>query len=109
MRRCIVLLLAIPLAGSFSAQKRALAQCEIDAAKVYPSFLYAPMGQPLEQIQLCMKAAGYEWVGFEGDTRCDRSLIMQGKPENHDEGSYCFAPADSFQKWIYGLEKPSEK
>jgi len=104
MRYLILLILAISLTGCFSDQKSSLAQCEIAANKTYPDFVGAPDGQPLKQIQLCMRAAGYEWVGPEVDLRCRQSGIMQGLPELGNEGSYCFAPLSPIQKWVYYQE-----
>jgi hypothetical protein len=92
MSRLGILSLALFLAGCFEDPKRQLAECELQAAKIFPSFLDAPEGQPLAQIQLCMKAAGYEWV--PADPRCNRSLIMQGKPDVGDEGAHCFHPSN---------------
>ena len=78
---------------SFSDQKQQLARCEIEAAKVYPRYIDAPHGQPLEYIQLCMKAAGYDWIGFPADRQCGPAHIMMGKPDIDDSGAHCFAPA----------------
>ena len=62
MKHLVLISLMIPVAASFSDLKQQLAKCEIEAAKVYPSFMEAPPGQPLTFIQLCMKAAGYDWA-----------------------------------------------
>jgi hypothetical protein len=77
------------LAASFGDLKQQLAKCEIEARKVYPNFIDAPAGQPLALIQLCMKSAGYDWVGSAPG--CGPSSIMMGKPDLDDSGARCFA------------------
>jgi hypothetical protein len=92
MKSLLLVSLMVPVVASFDDQTQQLARCEIDAAKAYPSFIDAPNGQPLAFIQLCMKAAGFDWVGFPADMECDQTLIMQGKPDIRDGGAHCFAP-----------------
>ena len=79
-------------AASLNDLKQQLAQCEISAANVYPRYIDAPNGQPLAFIQLCMKSAGYDWVGFPTDPECGQTHIMMGMPDLDDSGAHCFAP-----------------
>ena len=103
MRIAVVLFLAVPLSACFSEQQKSLARCEQAAAKAYPSFIDAPKGQPEKDIFLCMKGAGYDYTGTD-DTRCLPSGIIMGEPEKRDEESYCFAPSNRTQRWLYRLE-----
>lgn len=90
MRPLLLVPLLVPINLSDVTQQ--LARCEIEAAKTYPRFLGAPNGQPLAFIQLCMKAVGFDWVGFPADTQCNQTLIMQGKPDIGNGGAHCFTP-----------------
>jgi len=91
MMPIVYLLFLLPVTATFGDQKQQLARCEIEAVKIYPSFLDAPSGQPLAYIQLCMKAAGYDWS--TDNPGCGPALIMQGKPDIGDEGARCFTGA----------------
>jgi hypothetical protein len=83
---------------SFNDQKQQLARCEIEAAKVYPKFIDAPSGQPLASIQLCMKAAGYDWVvGFPADRECGPTHIMLGMPDLDDTGATASPPQNQIR------------
>lgn len=93
VKRAVLIALLIPAAASFGDLKQQLAKCEIEAVKVYPRFIDAPAGQPLAFIQLCMKAAGYDWAGDAPN--CGPSSIMMGKPDLDDSGARCFAPSKS--------------
>jgi hypothetical protein len=108
MRRLTMLLLLMTLGGCFSDQKQELARCQLEANKIYPNFFDMPPGQPIDQIRLCMQAAGYEWVGLGGDERCDFYRIMMALPAS-DTDAYCFRASNSVLRWVYEIEKPRPK
>jgi hypothetical protein len=96
MRWPLVILVILPLFGCFDDQKRQLAQCRLDASKPpLPTGIY----QPTSQIRLCMEAAGYDWVGFDQDERCNPSDSLAGNPN-----PFCFRPSGFFARLAFRID-----
>ena len=99
MRKLLILLIAIPLAGCFEgigAIKTDAAKCELATMTAGFDPSRSIKGENL--MILCMRAAGYELAWEAMPPSC-----MQSSEVMWLNGA-CYAPTDPFSKWLWQLE-----
>lgn len=103
IRAIFLLLLALPLAGCYTDQKKQLATCEVNAARAFPR----PVpGQPFKTIKACMSAAGYDFIGWNTGIVCDMGAVVRGQASATGTDAMCFEPAGWLARRIYRIEVP---
>jgi hypothetical protein len=87
----------LPPAGCFSDQKQQLAQCELDAQRVYPKD--GDEGRRMNYLPTCMAAHGYE--GNMADNKCGHLPNIYADFEHNP---YCYTPTNRIARWVYRVE-----
>ena len=100
MRRILTALIVLALTGCFEEQKRQVAKCELDPTARYPGKTLGISNDIGGYIQLCMRAAGYDWNLM--DKRCPAgSFTIERVP-------YCYVPSGWLGHLGYNIEMAFE-
>jgi hypothetical protein len=104
MRRCLILLLALPLTGCFADQQLQLGRCMVDAESKYPNATWWVGGERQNYVWLCMAANGYELNRWQKSCRA----LISPTP---DTVLYpqCYQPVGKFVSLLYKLEVALER
>src|SRR5665647_3512180 len=95
MRRCLILLLVLPLAGCFDQQEAQLAECKRLTQPIgYPSNM---RGFNADLMDNCMREAGYRFDVSHKDRELKPGIPLR-------VNAYCYVPAMPIQYWLYRTE-----
>ena len=95
MRRYLILLVGLLLAGCFDQQAAQLTKCQRETQPIgYPFDMW---GFNADLMDICMREAGYRLdVNHKG---CE---LKPGIPVRVN--AYCYVPSDPVQYWVYRTE-----
>jgi hypothetical protein len=99
MKRCLVLLLALPLIGCYADQQQQLGRCIFDAGNKYPQGTWLPGRERQSFVWLCMAANGYQLNRLRDV--CSRSLMPM---DNAVLFAQCYEPIGKFAFLIHKFE-----
>lgn len=95
IRRCLVLLLVLPLAGCFEQQEAQLAKCQRETQPIgYPNDM---RGFNADLMDNCMSTAGYRFDISHNDCELKPGIPIR-------VNAYCYVPAGAIQYWLYRTE-----
>jgi hypothetical protein len=92
------ILCSLLLCSCWEDQQRAVAQCDIEAERIYPEVHTGPsnnMDTIEHYMKKCMRARGYDW--HWGNDRCEPTLSSSENP-------YCYVPTDQIGLAIFKWE-----
>ena len=93
-RALLVAVLSLLLTACMDDQKKQTAQCQLEAARIYPAEA-RQSDHRRHVVDLCMMAAGYEFS--REDKQCGVSLY-------DDENPRCYRPIDGFKQFFWRIE-----
>ena len=99
MKRCLALLLALPLMGCFADQQQQLAKCIADAELEHENETWLVQGSRQQYVWLCMAASGYR-INHRQDA-CGKTLSPMADTPLYAQ---CYEPIARFSLLIHKLE-----
>lgn len=96
-RASALLLLTLSLTACLADQKRQIARCGVDSARIYPTFDPARTYDRGRYIKQCMGAAGYEFSWVDRACRPTQSY-------GEDENPFCYRPLGVIGQWALQAE-----
>src|SRR5262245_51682497 len=99
MKRCLVLLLALPLTGCFADQQQQLAKCIAEAELEHENETWLTHNARQNYVWLCMAVNGYRLNGRQEN--CRQTIWPMGDAALYAQ---CYEPIGRFSGLIHKLE-----
>ena len=102
MKRVLAIFLTLFLCGCLDDQKQKMMQCELNAAKEFPSAGYREQYLVNSSIFTCMKINGYEFRMTS--KKCVNLNLESSNIHRINHNPYCYKPISWAERAIYEIE-----